>query len=102
MTKALALSRKTPKVRALERVDKQLEKEQEIIRLAGLIANQAMLDKILEDTAPALRAGVFAKLRPHLPFEPFVQEAPIADTIADCPTCGLRRGSVIEHECLVQ
>ena len=62
--------------------------------MASAILNQAMLDKLLEGANPELYAAMMEQLLPHLSFVP-------ADQVtADCPSCGLKRGSVIAHECL--
>lgn len=81
-----------------ELVRSEADKESEVARLAGLILNQPMLEKVLADTAPHLRAGVLEKLKPHLPFTPYVDDG---QPILDCPKCGLKRGSILPHECLV-
>lgn len=62
--------------------------------MASLL-DQADLDVLLADAPPATRAAMLDRLRPHLSF------VPAEEVTADCPQCGLRRGSVIAHECAV-
>jgi hypothetical protein len=70
-------------------------KENEIRRQAALMRDQADLDQFLDGADPAMRTAMIEFLRPFLSFEPIDTLEPSAD----CPRCGLRRGSVIEHEC---
>lgn len=68
--------------------------EKQIQFMAGCIRDQAELDVLLTESKPDLRAAMLERLRPYLRFEP--------ETVtADCPRCGLRRGTVIAHECTV-
>ncbi len=71
------------------RTDKQID------FMASLIKDQAELDKLLADAPPVTREKMLERLRPHLSF------VPDAEVTRDCPHCGLRRGSVIAHECAV-
>ncbi len=70
--------------------------ERQIKVMAMQIRDQAMLDKLLDGTAPVMREAMLKRLLPYLPF------FPKEEVTADCPECGMRRGSVIAHECLVQ
>lgn len=64
--------------------------------MASLIKGQKELDVLLADAPPATRAAMLDRLRPHLSF------VPAQDVTPDCPQCGLRRGSVIAHDCLTE
>lgn len=61
--------------------------------MSGLIKDQAMLDKLLEGSDPAMRAAMLERIEPFLTFTPKELVTP------DCPHCGLRKGSAIDHEC---
>lgn len=76
----------------------QEKKEAAIAKMAGLIGNQSMLEKVLDDVqgGPEMRDAVYAMLRPHLLFTPSYEPG----DVKDCPTCGMKRGTVIPHECL--
>ncbi len=75
-------------------IDPQERREERDIALYAMaIENQDELDKLLADSSPAMREAMLERLTPHLRFVP--------DPTADCPGCGLRRGSVISHQCLV-
>lgn len=64
--------------------------------LARRIRNQDQLEQILADCQPGTRQAVFDLIKPHLTF---TSAEDSGKPIADCPNCGLRRGSVIQHEC---
>jgi hypothetical protein len=64
--------------------------------MAGLIKDQTMLDKLLENSTPAMRAAMLERIGHLLPFVPLEQVTP------DCPHCGMRKGSVIDHECVTE
>ena len=77
-------------------MEKQAEADRLGKQLAERIGNQAMLDLVLENApTDAHRALILQYVRRHLSFEP-EQDFPITD----CPRCGLRRGSMIAHECI--
>ena len=68
-------------------------REERLVKvMATQVANQEMLDKLLDGTSPLMRKALLERLLPYLPFAP---EVPTPD----CPHCGFRRGSVIAHEC---
>jgi hypothetical protein len=69
--------------------------EKQISFLASITTDQAQLDKLLEGSTPEMRKAMMDRLTPHLPF------VPREEVTQDCPHCGLRRGSIIAHECLV-
>lgn len=66
--------------------------QQSIADMAAKIGNQAMLDQLLAGVAPEREKRLLELLTPHLSFTP-------GFGIDDCPICGLRRGSMIAHEC---
>jgi hypothetical protein len=74
---------------------KRRSEEKQISFLASITTDQAALDKLLEGSTPEMRKAMIDRLTPHLPF------VPREEVTQDCPHCGLRRGSVINHECLV-
>lgn len=69
--------------------------DRQVDYMASLIKDQAELDVLLAEAPPATRIAMLDRLRPHLSFVPQEEVTP------DCPGCGLRRGSVIAHECAV-
>ena len=73
---------------------RQRRETKQIACMAGLIKNQAMLDKLLDGAGPVMREAMLERVKPHLRF------APKEEVTADCPLCGLRRGTAISHQCL--
>jgi hypothetical protein len=81
----------------LKEQEAEAEADQWGKQLAEKIGNQAMLDKVLEEApSDAARAIIMRYIQKHLAFEP-EQDYPIAD----CPRCGLKRGTMIAHECII-
>jgi len=83
------------KFRAPASIHPQERRDNRMVDLMALqIQDQAQLDKLLEGASPAMREAMLERVTPYLDFTP--------ETVAtkDCPNCGLRRGSVIDHECL--
>lgn len=77
-------------------IDPRLRRnERQVTQMARMIENQEQLDALLAGAGVDLRAAMLERLLPHLRF------VPAADPIADCPHCGMRRGSVIPHACQV-
>ena len=74
---------------------KRRAEEKQIGFMASMIEDQAMLDKFLEGSTGEMREALLARVTPHLTFTPALEIAP------DCPNCGLRKGSAINHECLL-
>lgn len=61
-------------------------------QLATRIGNEEMFEKVLSQIDPDDRKEAEQLMRPYLNFE-------ISPPIPDCPDCGLKRGSAIEHQC---
>lgn len=80
--------------RAPASIDPQARRDERRIELMATygIPDQAALDKLLDGTAPAMRTALIERLTPYLMFAP-------ETAVADCPNCGLRRGSAIDHAC---
>ncbi len=74
------------------RADKQVRFGTSI--MARCIQNQDDLDVLLADAKPDMRAAMLERLRPYLSFE-------LETVTADCPRCGMKRGTILAHECLV-
>ena len=76
----------------MDTLKRQAAREVDI--LATHIENQAMLDELLKDADPDMRAACLERMAPYLPF------VPEDLVIQDCPQCGLRRGSMFPHDCV--
>lgn len=61
-------------------------------QLATRIGNEEMFEKVLSQIDPDDRKEAEQLMRPYLNCE-------ISPPIPDCPDCGLKRGSVTEHQC---
>lgn len=70
--------------------------ERQIKLMAMAVQNQEMLDALLEGAPPAIRQAMLERLLPYLPFVPQEYDKPVAD----CPLCGLRRGALVDHDCV--
>jgi hypothetical protein len=68
--------------------------EDSIRRQAALLRDQAELDELLDGASDQMRQAMIERLAPYLHFVP-EDETPVAD----CPTCGMKRGSLIPHDC---
>ena len=80
---------------AIRELRREAAQEGEIQRQAALLRDQEDLDELLDGATPAMRTAMIERLRPYLRFTP----VDVAEPIVDCPRCGLRRGSAIEHAC---
>ena len=77
-------------------IDPQERRDERMVKvMATAILDQQMLDKLLEGSHGEMRSAMIERLRPFLSF------APDLPVIEDCPVCGMRRGSVISHECKI-
>lgn len=86
------------KTRELRR---EAAKNSKIQEQATLLHDQADLDQLLDGADPTMRTAMIEYLKPYLSFVPVDVPEPEAP-IADCPNCGLRRGSAILHPCTPQ
>jgi len=77
---------------SIDPVERRAEKE--IRDMAEEIADQEMLDKLLEGATRAMREALLARIGPYLSFVPDVAMD------LDCPQCGRKGGAVISHECV--
>ena len=77
---------------SIDPAERRAERQVNFMAANG-VRRQADLDKLLEGAAPAMRDAMIERIRPMLSFEP---EATVTE---DCPNCGLRRGSVMDHAC---
>ncbi len=71
------------------------DEEQQVRLMATCIPDEAALEDLLRGADPLSREGMLEMIRPYLQFELSAET-----TTPDCPLCGLRKGSVIPHECL--
>lgn len=71
-----------------------IPEEREVKLLALCLHNEAELEAVLQGASPQMRAGMLDLIGPYLTFRTELVVTP------DCPVCGLKRGSVISHECL--
>ena len=77
-------------------IDPQDRRDDRTVKMMALhIPDQATLDKLLDGARPILREAMLAALAPYLTFVP---AGPVM--AADCPNCGLRRGTLFAHECV--
>ncbi len=75
-------------------IDPQERRDERNVNIMAMQLNPQSLETLLHGTDPMLREALLVRLRPYLQFD--TEEA-----IADCARCGMRRGSVIAHECLI-
>ena len=69
--------------------------ERQIKLMAMHIPDQAALELLLMGSSPDMRAAMLEKVRPYLPF------TPEEEVNLDCPACGMKRGSILAHECVL-
>jgi hypothetical protein len=76
------------------RLNPQERRDERAINLMAMgVPDQNALEVLLAGADAITRRAMIERLRPYLSFEP-------AEVTPDCPACGLRRGSVVPHECL--
>ncbi len=87
--------------KAPQSIDPQERRDEKQIRCMASVLQQHSLDVLLEGARPDMRAAMLERLLPHLKFVPaellVIDIEPPAS--ADCPHCGLRRGTVTAHDC---
>jgi hypothetical protein len=74
--------------------DPQERQDERLLKVMALqLQNQEHLDALLAGADPLMRHAMLERILPYLSFVP-------EEVTADCPACGMKRGSILPHECL--
>jgi formate dehydrogenase maturation protein FdhE len=75
-------------------VNPKARQDERLLKVMALqLQNQEQLDALLAGADPLMRHAMLERLIPYLSFVP-------EEATANCPACGMKRGSILPHECL--
>lgn len=73
-------------------IDPRVRQKDRLLNIMAMQLNPQSLETLLHGSTPAMRQAMIDRLRPYLQFDP-------NEKIADCARCGMKRGSILAHEC---